>query len=190
MKRKFVVIGRAAVLVFAAFMLILFGGVVVLLFLRYEEVATAYVAFSTLILAIVTVVLARLSWLSIKGTEGRERRVQSQRNRDDIRRWVEEAAKGAVSRQTRAQSELWEARLKYKYSLATGAYIDRITESFPNLVPYVSAVADRLEHAITVTTQVIEKSVENGGTALVECENQVREATERLLSELASMSFE
>ena len=148
--------------------------------------AITYTAVGTLILAAVTAVLVYLSVKTIRRTGDREQREQSQRRLDDIRKWAEEAIKAAISRQTRDSHELWEAKLRYKYSLATGAYINGIVESFPTLGPLVETVSDQLEHASTVTTQVINKEIENGGAALVECENQLREAGERLLFELPS----
>ena len=148
------------------------------------ELANAYVALGTLVLAGVTALVAFLTWISIKQGVDKERRHKSENILSDVRAWAEEAARAAINRQTRIQHELWETKLEYRFSIATSPYIKRIGEPFTNLTLFLSGAITKLEQAEQVTMAVIERKAD--GARLIECENELRQSIETLLVEVAS----
>lgn len=163
---------------------------VIIVLQRDPNLATAYVALGTLILAAATFLLALFTGMSIREGVQKEKRDKSTRILNEVRVWAEEAAKAAISRQTRVSHELWETKLKYKYSLATSPYVKRVAEPFNSLTPFLADAVVKLEQAIDVTTQVIEgRASPSAGSKLVHCEQELRESIEKLLTEIAATKY-
>lgn len=135
-------------------------GLGVLLYLSYFEglsvFADSLVALGTMLLAAATFILAFLTRKSMNEAAKKEGRERSARVLAEIRGWAEEAARAAISRQTRTEHELWAAKLKYKYSLAVSAYIITIAESFKNLKPFLSDVLLKLDCVVEATKKEID----------------------------------
>ena len=78
------------------------------------QLASAYVAVGTLILAFVTALLAGFTWLSIRSGDEREKRRKKEALLNEIIEWAEAVANSAIGRQTKDPHELWKTKLDYK----------------------------------------------------------------------------
>ena len=106
----------------------------------------------------------------------------------EIRDWALKTAENAISRQTRVPHELWETRLKYKYSISASVYIREIAiHSFNNLCPLIDDVIEKLNQSIETTIKVIQRDMQ--GDDLIKSENNLRESVEVLLKALASGNY-
>lgn len=157
------------------------GGIVGIVFLEMlqgdEKLATAFVAFGTLILAIVTA-------MTIDAGRAREKRDKEERLLNEIVEWALEATKTAIFRQTIISHELRNTRLKYKYSISRGKYIERIVlSSFPSLLSLFKSTLSVLDRALLITQKFAERNTDK--MDLLDCEEQVAASVERLIKEAA-----
>jgi hypothetical protein len=92
----------------------------------------------------------------------------------------------AIFRQTLTSHELWNTRLKYKYSISHGKYIERIVlSSFPSLLARFNGVISTLENALLITQKFAEKNASKSD--ILDCEKQVAESVERLIEEAVKL---
>ena len=153
------------------------------------QLAGAYTATGTLLLALVTGLLAFLTYFSVKNGYDKERRDRKERLLNEVIEWALGATKTAIFRQTIKPHELWETRLKYKCSISHGKYIKRIVVAhFARLESSFNEVLNRLDIALRYTQKFAEKSAIKQD--LLECEQQVAESVEKLTEEAAKIKTE
>lgn len=154
----------------------------------YGEITIDGIIQGVLVAALVVV-----TFLSLQRYSAREKRDRKERLLNEVKEWAKEAVKAAMIRQKRDATELWETKLKYKYSVATSEYITKVVnDSFKNLSPYVNKVVDKLNEAIQITEEAIEESegVEFYNTIrVVKQEEELSDAVKELLKALASINY-
>ena len=150
--------------------------------------ATAAMVFATLLLAYGT-------FRIIRSDRDRERRDRKERLLNEIIEGALDAAKSAISRQTREVHELWKTKLEYKFHRVKSEYIAEIAaSSFEDLSPLTKDIITKLDEVIDVTTQCIEAKhhvinlLSNSEIKqLIESEERLAKSVEKLITEAAKI---
>ena len=144
-----------------------------------------------------TLVLAIAAFLAIWQNRSLQIRERRERLLNEIIEWAKEAAKAAISRRSRYDTELWDTKLKYKYSVAVSVYITEVvTNSFKDLSPCANKVIKELNMAITVTENAIKECEQRLNTyhlcdtrSVVKQEGKLSDAVKELLKAIASTNY-
>jgi hypothetical protein len=153
------------------------GAAVLSYFIIFQEIRDIFVSFAVIFATI-------LSSYSIYQTKKITDQNRVEHRLNIVKDWALEASQAAVFRQTRKPEILWETRLKYKYVWAQRFYIRSIADkAFKELVPKIDNVSNKLSDAIEITQGIIEKKIDSD--ILITIENELREAAENLLVNLA-----
>ena len=144
-----------------------------------------------------TLFLGIMAWRTIRQTRSIQKAEKREGLLNEIKQWAKEAAKAAISRRSRHDTELWDTKLKYKYSVAVSVYITEVvTNSFKDLSPCVNKVIEELKEAIRITEKVIKECEQRLNTyhlcdtrSVVKQEDKLADAVKELLIKLASINY-
>jgi hypothetical protein len=145
------------------------------------NLATAFVAFGTLLLVIVTA-------MTIDNIRAQEKRNRKERWLNEIIEWAEDVANSAISRQKKDKTQLWKTRSDYKIRKVKGTYIKGIAGShFKDLLSFIKNINSKLDQAISdVEKELGKKTTKAISTKSIrESEENLTKAVERLLEEAA-----
>lgn len=134
-------------------------------------------------IALATLVLALGAFLAIRQSSNTQRRERKDRLLNEIIEWASNVAKSAISRQTIDVSELWKAKLEYKYHKSKGKYIDVIvSSSFKELSDPFKDANIKLDEAINFLERIFDGK---GGNvlALKDYETGIVGSVEKILAE-------
>lgn len=141
-----------------------------------------------------TFFLGIMAWRTIRQTRSIQKAEKRQRLLNEIIEWASDAAKSAISRQTREAHELWKTKLEYKFRRVKSKYIAEIAaSSFEGLSPFIKDIITKLDEVIDVTTQCIEaKHYQNWLSnseikQLIEREGRLAKSVEKLITEAAKI---
>jgi membrane protein implicated in regulation of membrane protease activity len=159
------------------------------------QLASAYVAVSTLILALITALMAYFTWLSIKSGEEREQRSKKERLLNEIIEWVEDVGRLVFEMPDIYQEEWRQARdivSQFQVVAAKGDYIKRIAldsfEQDEKLVEAVEAVKKEFRELTDVSIELLDKGV--SGEVVTEHISSVRLKISELLEQAARIKSE
>jgi len=144
-----------------------------------------------------TLFLGIMALRTIRQTRSIQKAEKRERLLNEIIEWAKEAAKAAISRRSRYDTELWDTKLKYKYSVAVSVYITEVvTNSFKDLSPCVNKVIEELNMAITVTENAIKECEQRLNAyhicdtrSVVKQEDKLSDAVKELLKAIASTNY-
>lgn len=155
-------------------------GIVFIALLRKDpNLASALVAFGTLLLAIVTAMV-------IDNSRQQEKRRKKEGLLNEIIEWADNIARSAINRQKTTQAQFWKTKLEYKFWMAKNEYITAITTiSFKDLLPCVENINKELGKAINATEEAIKmKKTTNN----LKCsEEKLTEAVKELFKKAAKI---
>ena len=125
----------------------------------------------------------------IRKDEKRERLI------NEIIEWAEDAAKSAISRQTKSRRELRKTELEYKVWREKGIYITGLVEnsSVVSLLPLIKKIDNKLQQAIKVTVTELNKDKKKKAVPtedIKKSENDIKEAVGELFKEIATIKSE
>ena len=155
-------------------------GIVFIALLRKDpNLASALVAFGTLLLAIVTAMV-------IDNSRQQEKRRKKEGLLNEIIEWADSIARSAINRQKTTQPQFWKTKLEYKFWMAKIEYVTAITTtSFKDLLPCVENINKEIGKAINATEEAIKmKKTTNN----LKCsEEKLTEAVKELFKKAAKI---